>query len=145
MSRSGRIGADWAKRLDTSVTEGTKNAEPVRRPHQGRRDSRCGELVKQIKKAKPGPKWEAGAHPQLSRTSAARDSGLSTHQAKQAVRVAAVPDGDFERQESARCRPGSLISALSNVCALALFEKLFRTPIHQPSAICCERGPQLRT
>ena len=60
---------------------------------------RCGELLKQIEPgqgARDG-KREAGARPPL-REDAARESGLSPHQAKQAIRVANVPAEDFERQ-----------------------------------------------
>jgi len=61
---------------------------------------RAGELLKQIEPAAPGPKpeLEAGTRPQLGRAEAARDAGMSPHQAKQAVRIAAVPEQDFERQ-----------------------------------------------
>ncbi len=61
---------------------------------------RMGELLKQIEPAKGGRPSETRVddRPSYSRHSAAANAGLSTHQAKQAVRVANVPATDFERQ-----------------------------------------------
>jgi hypothetical protein len=61
---------------------------------------RAGELLKQIEPAQPGPKpeLEAGTRHQFGRSDAARDAGMSPHQAKQAVRIAAIPERDFEDQ-----------------------------------------------
>lgn len=60
---------------------------------------RAGELLKQIEPgqgARDG-KREAGTHPPL-RQEVAAQAGMSPHQAKQAVRVANVPQEDFEKQ-----------------------------------------------
>lgn len=70
---------------------------------KARATRRAGELLKQIdaatgKNNQYAHMKEAGDHPLHSRTDAARDAGMSPHQAKQAVRVANVPDDDFERQ-----------------------------------------------
>lgn len=62
---------------------------------QARAIRRCGELLKQIDARGDHMKKE-GAH--LSRTQAADDAGLSEHQRKQALRVANVPDDDFNAQ-----------------------------------------------
>jgi len=61
---------------------------------------RAGEILKQVEAAPTGPKPElkAGDHPQFGRSDAAREAGMSPHQAKQAVRVANVPEADFEAQ-----------------------------------------------
>lgn len=61
---------------------------------------RAGELLKQIEPAKPGPKPEMGmgAHTKLGREAAGEQAGMSKHQQVQAIRVANVPAGDFERQ-----------------------------------------------
>ncbi|MEQ3644803.1 MAG: hypothetical protein ABNH17_05415 [Paracoccus sp. (in: a-proteobacteria)] len=61
---------------------------------------RAGELLKQIEPAPTGPKPElkAGDRLQLGRADAAREAGMSPHQAKQAVRVANVSEDDFEEQ-----------------------------------------------
>lgn len=59
---------------------------------------RAGELLAQIEPAKPGPKEElqAGTRPQFGKGEAARQAGMSPHQQKLALRVAAVPAPDFE-------------------------------------------------
>jgi hypothetical protein len=61
---------------------------------------RAGELLKQIEPAKTGPKPEIGmgTHTQLGRQAAGEQAGMSKHQQVQAVRVANVPDADFEQQ-----------------------------------------------
>jgi len=60
---------------------------------------RSGELLKQIEPARGGDRrsdqW-ADARPLVSRSDAARDAGMSPHQAKQAGRVANVPAEEFE-------------------------------------------------
>lgn len=66
---------------------------------QARAIRRCGELLHQIEPA-PGVRTdlhqpEAGADPRLTRTAAARDAGLSVRQQKTAVRVARIPEPDF--------------------------------------------------
>lgn len=66
---------------------------------KGRAIRRAGELLQQIEPgqgARDG-KREEGARPPL-RGEVARDAGMSSHQAKQAVRVANVPREDFDRQ-----------------------------------------------
>lgn len=61
---------------------------------------RAGELLKQIEPNPGGRPSEtpAGDRPSFHRSDAARDAGMSPHQAKQAVRVANVPAQDFEDQ-----------------------------------------------
>lgn len=62
---------------------------------------RCGELAKLIEpdKGTAGRKGTARSAPSLqSRKAAANGAGLSSHQLKQAIRVANVPREDFERQ-----------------------------------------------
>lgn len=65
---------------------------------QARAIRRCGELAKEIEPSKGGRpgKTGAGAHPS-SRKSAGTEAGMSTHQLKQAIRVANLPKEDFER------------------------------------------------
>jgi len=74
---------------------------------------RAGELYKQIEPSKGGrpSKTEVGTRPSFSRGQAAADAGMSPHQAKQAVRVASVPEAEFERQVESD-RPPS-VSALA--------------------------------
>lgn len=61
---------------------------------------RAGELLKQIEPQQgANQNIKAGDHPNvLTRTDAAREAGMSPHQAKQAVRVSNVPEDDFEAQ-----------------------------------------------
>ena len=70
---------------------------------RARATRRAGELLKQIEPQKGGDRkseeyQREGDRPLISRTDAARDAGFSSHQAKQAVRVANVPEDDFEAQ-----------------------------------------------
>lgn len=62
---------------------------------------RAGELLHQIEPAKGGDRksnqW-AGDLPLVTRTDAARDAGMSEHQQKQAQRIAAIPEQDFDAQ-----------------------------------------------
>jgi hypothetical protein len=54
---------------------------------------RCGELLKQIE---PARGHENGSAP--TRSGTAKDAGLSERQRKTALRVASVPEADFDRQ-----------------------------------------------
>lgn len=67
---------------------------------RARATRRAGELLKQLEPNPGGRPSETseGDRPSFYRTDAARDAGFSSHQAKQAVRVANVPDEDFEAQ-----------------------------------------------
>jgi hypothetical protein len=63
---------------------------------------RAGELLEQIKPAvnqHDVGRAGAGAHPSTAgRMKAAEDAGLSPHQTKNAIRVARIPDADFNQQ-----------------------------------------------
>ena len=60
---------------------------------------RCGELLNEIEAGKGGrPKTSMGAHTSLTRKGAAKEAGLSRNQAVTAIRVANIPEDDFERQ-----------------------------------------------
>lgn len=62
---------------------------------QARAERRCGELLKQIEPAN-GARTDLGRVP--TRGDAAREAGLSDHQRKTALRVAAIPEKEFNRQ-----------------------------------------------
>lgn len=63
---------------------------------QARAIRRCGELLNEIEPS-PGRQKESGElPPRFSRTKAARDAGLSNDQRKTALRVANVPEAEFE-------------------------------------------------
>jgi hypothetical protein len=65
---------------------------------QARAIRRCGELLRQIEPAR-GTRTDLepqeGTLPRLTRESAATDAGLSEHQRKTALRVAAIPEPEF--------------------------------------------------
>ena len=77
-------------------TEMEKTAMRIR----ARAIRRCGELLKEIQKAQPGPKELKGVEPpQLSpRKEAAKQAGLSPDKMKQSIRVANVPNEIFTEQ-----------------------------------------------
>ena len=64
---------------------------------QARAIRRCGELLKQIKSARgANQNFREGALPKVGRGAAAKKAGMSEHQRKTALRVAAVPKPEFE-------------------------------------------------
>lgn len=68
---------------------------------QARAQRRMGELLKLVPRgdadgANLAQNRQEGAHPPVTRTQVARDAGLSDYQRKTALRIASVPDGDFE-------------------------------------------------
>jgi hypothetical protein len=68
---------------------------------QGRAIRRCGELLNEIEKAKGGQPFQknsTGGVASPSRKQAATDAGLSSDQAKTAIRVANIPEESFEAQ-----------------------------------------------
>ena len=66
---------------------------------QARAIRRCGELLKQIEPSKGGRPAETrdGADPSFTRKLAAEQAGLSERQRKTALRVANVPEQDFNQ------------------------------------------------
>lgn len=74
---------------------------------QARAIKRAGLLLKQIG-SKQGARTDQlrdGGDPKLTRTQAAADAGMSERQRKTALRVANVPDEDFERQVESASPP----------------------------------------
>ena len=65
---------------------------------------RSGELLSQIDGRGGDQSKSAGDHT-FARSDAAREAGMSKHQQVQAVRIAAVPDEDFERQVESDAPP----------------------------------------
>jgi hypothetical protein len=77
---------------------------------QARAERRCGELLKQIEPAQGGDRGNSatgGRPPVGSRKAAADQAGLSEHQRKTALRVAAIPEVEFNRQVESE-RPPTL-------------------------------------
>lgn len=98
--------ASYAKQAEDDQLE--RLAQRIR----ARAVRRAGELLKQIEPQQGGDRksdeyQKAGDHPLISRTDAAREAGMSPHQAKQAVRIANIPEEDFEEQIEAP-RPATL-------------------------------------
>ena len=68
---------------------------------KARATRRCGELLQETEPSKGGSKTHKGTRDAAglsTRTSAATTAGLSERQGKTALRVAAVPKDEFERQ-----------------------------------------------
>lgn len=87
--------ASYAKQADDDSLR--KMADRI----QARAIRRAGELLKQIEPSKggrPPEETREGDRPSLSRKQAANEAGMSDHQRKSALRVANVPDEEFERQ-----------------------------------------------
>lgn len=85
--------ASYAKQADDDTLR--KTCDRI----QARAVRRCGELLKQIEPKNGGDRGgPKGGRPPVgpTRTSAARDAGLSDHQRKTALRVANVPEPEFE-------------------------------------------------
>lgn len=82
--------ASYAKQAKDEQLQ--KYAERIR----ARAIRRCGELLKQVEPSKGGqPTHDGGG---ISRTKAAADAGLSERQKVTALRVASIPDADFDSQ-----------------------------------------------
>jgi len=86
--------ASYARQAEDDQLE--RMAQRIR----ARATRRAGELLKQIEPDKGGRPSETGMgdHTGFSRTDAAREAGMSKHQQVQAVRIASIPEDDFEAQ-----------------------------------------------
>jgi hypothetical protein len=86
--------ASYAKMSDDDTLR--KYAERI----QARAIRRCGELLRQIEPAS-GTRTDIepreGDHPRLTRAGIAEQAGMSSHQQKQAIRVAGVPEQEFTK------------------------------------------------
>ena len=63
---------------------------------QGRAVRRAGELLRLFNKGVGRPKENRGGAPPISQRDAANAAGMSKDQEKQAVRIANLPEDDFE-------------------------------------------------
>ena len=76
---------------------------------------RAGELLEQIEPNKGGrPKTQVAADPSLSRKQVASDAGMSERQQKTAIRVAKVPEREFNKQVDGPTPP--TVTALAKKC-----------------------------
>src|SRR5438477_6074138 len=95
---------DWADKAEALASYAKQAQDDELRKMadriQARAIRRCGELLQQIASASGGNRGNAatGGRPPVgeTRTQVARDAGLSDHQRKTALRVARVPDPEFE-------------------------------------------------
>ena len=94
---------DWADKAEALASyakqAGDNSLRKMADRIQARAIRRCGDLLKQIaprENAGPPVRNGAGAGP-ITRTSAAKDAGLSTRQKKTALRVANVQGEEFEQ------------------------------------------------
>src|SRR6185312_6967855 len=88
---------------------------------QQRAQRRLGELLKQIPRADEATRFgQVGAHPPVTRTQAAADAGLSEHQRKTALRIANVPEPDFEAAVESAKPPTVTEMALRGTATRAL-------------------------
>jgi hypothetical protein len=94
--------ASYAKMSDDDTLR--KYAERI----QARAIRRCGELLRQIEPAS-GTRTDIepreGDHPRLTRAGIAEQAGMSSHQQKQAIRVAAVPEQEFTKMVDSDAPP----------------------------------------
>lgn len=99
--------ASYAKQSQDSELE--KHAQRIR----ARAVRRCGELLKEIEKGHGQNQNNSGDAPTkvLTRKEAATQAGLSKDQAVQSIRVANVPESDFESQ--VECDNPPTITALA--------------------------------
>lgn len=91
--------ADWADKAEALASYARQaKDDSLRRMAdriQARAVRRCGELLKRIE-PQQGARTDLGRAP--TRSEAATEAGLSEHQRKTALRVASVPEADFEAQ-----------------------------------------------
>jgi hypothetical protein len=93
--------AKWANKADALASYAKQAEDSSLRKMadriQARAIRRCGKLLKEIKPAKGGDRKSKGGCPPVdSRKAAAKKAGMSEHQTKQAIRVAGIPEEDFE-------------------------------------------------
>jgi hypothetical protein len=95
--------ADWASKAEALASYARQAKDNEMRAMadriQARAIRRCGELILEIKAARgrrTDLELREGAIPRLTRSEAARDAGLSEHQRKSALRVASLPEKEFD-------------------------------------------------
>lgn len=91
---------DWADKAEAMASYAKQASDNSLRKMadriQARAIRRCGELLRQIRPATGAHLKKAGDCP-LSRKEAAQEAGLSEHQRKTALRLANVPQAEFDR------------------------------------------------
>jgi hypothetical protein len=94
---------------------------------QARAERRAGELLKQIPRADETTRFgQDGTVPPVTRTQAATEAGLSERQRKTALRIAAVPEPEFEAA-LARQQPPTITELAAQGTAPRMVEATART------------------
>lgn len=100
---------DWANKAEALASYAKQAKDDQLRKMaeriQARAIRRCGVLLKQIPPKKGGDQKSTGRSRPIDRKTAATDAGLSDRQRKTALRVASVPEPDFERQVESELPP----------------------------------------
>lgn len=96
---------EWASKAEAMASYARQAKDETLRKYadriQARAIRRCGDLLKQIPAGHgANQNIQEGALLKVTRESAATEAGLSEHQRKTALRVANVPEKDFEAQVS---------------------------------------------
>lgn len=103
---------DWADKALALKSYGKQaNDKTLENKAQRIRDRairRGGELLKQVAAAKGGDRKSKGARVPIGRKDAAKAAGISPVQAKQMLRVASVPEPQFEQMVDGRERPATV-------------------------------------
>jgi hypothetical protein len=90
----------WANKAEAMASYARQSEDDEMRKMadriQARAVKRCGALLQEIKPSPGRQKESGGTLPRFSRTQAARDAGMSDDQRKNALRVAKIPDAEFE-------------------------------------------------
>jgi hypothetical protein len=90
----------WADRAEAMASYARQSEDDEMRKMadriQARAVKRCGALLQEIEPSSGRQKESGDALPRFSRTQAARDAGMSDDQRKTALRVAKIPDAEFE-------------------------------------------------
>jgi len=84
---------------------------------------RCGELLRAIKDGPAGRPKLGATPPPISRSQAARDAGLSRDQKRDAIRVARIPEPEFEAAVESD-DPPTVTRLLERHCPDSLSESL---------------------
>lgn len=73
---------------------------------QARAERRCGQLLKQVPRGDESTRYgQDGTVPPVNRTQMAEQAGLSERQRKTALRLASIPEQDFNRQVESPAPP----------------------------------------
>lgn len=101
---------DWADKAQAMASYARQAKDETLRKMadriQARAIRRCGELLRMVPNgAGRPPEIREGDRPNFTRTQAASEAGLSDHQRKTALRVAAVPEPEFTAQVESESPP----------------------------------------